>query len=266
MPSEPGIREIHSQLLILLNRFHEICVENGIRYSLHGGTLLGAIREKGFIPWDDDADVSLSRFEYEKFCAVMENFDGKHEFYFYDHTKRQLPCFCFKQAEKPTVWVDIFIYDYISEKSAFQKVKILLTVVLSGFSKTKESWETTKIKVQCADWKKRIYYLLYVLGKPFPFKWKSNLRNGFCKNWLCGKRKFIYRSNDQYVGMVKILPVEILSDYETVAFEDIKLMISGSYHIILESSYGEDYMIPRKCEVQEFMAHDIARTIVEENH
>ena len=66
---------IHEELLILLQRLHEICLENDIRYSLHGGTLLGAVREKGFIPWDDDADITLTRGEFEKLRKVLRNMD-----------------------------------------------------------------------------------------------------------------------------------------------------------------------------------------------
>ena len=73
MPSEVGMEELHKHLLILLKDFHQLCMDNDIKYSLHGGTLLGAIREKGFIPWDDDLDVTMTRPEYEKFKYFMQN-------------------------------------------------------------------------------------------------------------------------------------------------------------------------------------------------
>ena len=68
---ETNITVIHEELLILLKEFHKICTENDIRYSLHGGTLLGAVRERGFIAWDDDADITLTRDEYEKLKLVL---------------------------------------------------------------------------------------------------------------------------------------------------------------------------------------------------
>ena len=71
MPSEAGMEEIHQDILILLKKFHKLCVDNNIKYSLHGGTLLGAIREKGFIPWDDDADITMTRENYEKLREIL---------------------------------------------------------------------------------------------------------------------------------------------------------------------------------------------------
>lgn len=56
----------------MLKEFVDICNRHGIKYFVQGGTLLGTVRHSGFIPWDDDIDVSLPRDEYEKFLAVAE--------------------------------------------------------------------------------------------------------------------------------------------------------------------------------------------------
>ncbi len=67
---ELSLDEIKSIELDMLVNFDRICRKNGIKYSITYGTLLGAIRHKGFIPWDDDIDVMMSRDEYEKFLKV----------------------------------------------------------------------------------------------------------------------------------------------------------------------------------------------------
>ena len=56
----------------MLKTFVDICNKHSIKYFVQGGTLLGTVRHGGFIPWDDDVDVSLPRDEYERFLAVAE--------------------------------------------------------------------------------------------------------------------------------------------------------------------------------------------------
>ena len=65
---EVTIQEIQSKLLEILLYFQKFCQENGLGFVLAGGTCLGAVRHKGFIPWDDDVDVFMLRDDYEKLC------------------------------------------------------------------------------------------------------------------------------------------------------------------------------------------------------
>ena len=66
-PLEP--HEVRSIQLAVLQEFGEVCDELGLRWWLCAGTLLGAARHEGFIPWDDDVDVAMPRADYERFCA-----------------------------------------------------------------------------------------------------------------------------------------------------------------------------------------------------
>ena len=65
-----SLKEIQDVNLELLIEFNEICKKNGLRYDLVGGSLLGAVRHKGFIPWDDDIDVNMPRPDYERFLNL----------------------------------------------------------------------------------------------------------------------------------------------------------------------------------------------------
>lgn len=62
--------ELQQRQLVLLEELDRVCRENGLRYSLSGGSLLGAVRHKGFIPWDDDVDVFLPRPDYDRFIEI----------------------------------------------------------------------------------------------------------------------------------------------------------------------------------------------------
>lgn len=107
--------------LLLLKALKSVCEKNGISYWILGGTLLGAVRHKGFIPWDDDIDVGMLRSDYLRLKEVMaghqdfkvdeycnnRDFNGKKIF-------AQIVKFTMTSDESP-FWVDILLYDYAGE-------------------------------------------------------------------------------------------------------------------------------------------------------
>ena len=73
MRKELSVEEVKERELELLKTLHEFCDKNGLRYYLAYGSLIGAIRHKGFIPWDDDIDVLMP---YEDYCKLIQLFNG----------------------------------------------------------------------------------------------------------------------------------------------------------------------------------------------
>lgn len=66
------LKHLHKDLLVIMDEIHLICCQHHLQYFLIGGTLLGAIRHQGFIPWDDDLDISMPRKDWETFLRIIQ--------------------------------------------------------------------------------------------------------------------------------------------------------------------------------------------------
>ena len=83
--SSEQLRQVQMTELEILLEIDRICKKCGIHYNIIAGTMLGAVRHKGFIPWDDDADVAMLREEYERFRDACKAELDSSRFYFQDH-------------------------------------------------------------------------------------------------------------------------------------------------------------------------------------
>lgn len=131
------LREIQLSELEILIEFDKICRENDLRYSLAAGTMLGAVRHKGFIPWDDDIDVMMPRPDYEKLreifsqkanldkFALTDDRGEKAEYPFIKMLNKEVIVDKSGFAEVDHVWIDIFPLDGFSsdEKKALKAIK-----------------------------------------------------------------------------------------------------------------------------------------------
>ena len=105
------LNEIKEKELNLLLELDAICKANNICYTLAGGTLLGAIRHKGFIPWDDDIDICMPRGDYERFIHIMKIYNGNGFIQCDDTEKTGYPFVKF--VDKSTRVVNNLEYDYV---------------------------------------------------------------------------------------------------------------------------------------------------------
>ena len=118
------IEELQSLLYFLFGRLHKICEEYGITYNMYGGTMLGAVRHSGIIPWDDDVDISMPREDYERFIELIRTHYGdKYKIYVYPDKNYIYPFakFCLRDSillenyreeySELALYIDIFPMD-----------------------------------------------------------------------------------------------------------------------------------------------------------
>ena len=133
-------KEIKVKELELLLKFAAYCDKNNLRYVLAGGTLLGAVRHKGFIPWDDDIDVMMPRSDYERFFSICKK----------DFSCTELSmgntCFPFGKIlddsvliidqysnENRCLWIDIFPIDGLPKSSIENKLRFWIIKIIKKF-------------------------------------------------------------------------------------------------------------------------------------
>lgn len=152
------LRILHETELEILLLFKSICEEYSLTYYLTAGTLLGAVRHKGFIPWDDDIDVAMPRKDYDKFCEIAQKKLGKNFFLQNYKTDRNFPFYFSKIRKVNTkveeeifldvtinkgIYIDIFPLDVCPKniygaKVFFKSVEFISFVALSKVSEIYE--------------------------------------------------------------------------------------------------------------------------------
>ena len=245
--------QTHAALLDILIEFDRICRENHLKYSLAYGSLLGAIRHKGFIPWDDDVDVVMPRPDYEKFYELIHS--GKvtlnpHFFLSEDRGKKAVYPFlkmmddryslkCTSRIEVPYLYVDIFPLDGMPPLSK-RKLKRLhrRELYYNGIV------SICKWYVPDRWWGHllRIFgFWFYLLGMCYG---QARAITRFRKLLL----KYPYEEHENvdcraWGWTVDTVPRAFFDSFEEAEFEGKKFCVISAWHEQLTVRYG-DYMTP----------------------
>ena len=131
--AEGQIRDIQLANLALLKELDYVCKQNGLKYWLDFGTLLGALRHKGFIPWDDDIDTGMMREDYDKIIKIFEKTTRNPDIYAEEtYLGKSQTIIKVKHKKCPHLFVDIFPHEYLndvlSKELRLEKTKDLLNL------------------------------------------------------------------------------------------------------------------------------------------
>ena len=260
MSEKEEIKYYQDELLYHIKAFDLVCRKCGIDYSLHGGSMLGAIRHKGFIPWDDDIDITMTKDNFLKFKSLIET--EMPDYWITDTTSPSPRLLMKRYGERPVVWIDILEYHYISSNKLAQKLKIYLLIFLASMSRTKDTIKNSTVKKH-GLLRILVLHIIYYMGKFFPLKVKLNWHRAVARKWFLGDKQLIHRSNDQSKSVHYILPKEYMEEFIDVPFEDTYLKVSKYYKEILTIDFGPNFMTPPS-EKDKYSHDDIVHAVCEE--
>ena len=227
--------------LSILNDIDEFCKDNNIQYWLAYGTLLGAVRHQGFIPWDDDIDIVMFRDDYEKFLKTYNTQASQYKVlslndaaYYYEFakvidTETSVSEDSVEAIPEMGVWVDIFPIDFVDKHKTLQRffVKLLHSIrALSVY---------TSFPKQHSILFKPLWKLSRILG----YKKCLSLIDKISKWQLeraqeCG---YIASAGGKYLFQTKWFDYSVDVPFENKNYPAPKL-----HHEFLLQMYGEDYM------------------------
>lgn len=233
-----GLGEIHSDYLRMMDDFHEYCISKGINYSLSGGSLLGAVRHKGFIPWDDDVDVMFDRPNYEKFLETFAKYGmSGYEIIGTSWVYRLSRSNDGVNLMEPHC-IDLFVFDPVPENHLAARIKVLLLRVFQGMLKDAPEYGRFSAIYKLA------LFLTWAAGRPFDKKTKLKWYTKVSKWGNNGSDKInIYNTWFDQIGRL-VFDRDVISEYVLLDFEDRKYMSIGGYDSYLSELYGDYMQLP----------------------
>ena len=225
---------IHKELLGQFEDIIRVCSAHRIPYAMMCGSLLGAVRHKGFIPWDDDIDLIMTRDAYERFEAVYpKECSGK---YLLSRTNTWTPRVMSKDPLVNDAFTDLFIMDYLPEGKYRRLARLTLLRLLQGMLKRKVDYSRFSLP------QRTLLFVSHILGLPFSVEQKTAWYERLSKRTKDGRE--VHMSNGAFGLLSMTWDPKLFDDLTEAAFEHLTVLIPRDYHTVLVKLFGPDYMTP----------------------
>ena len=234
--SEQHLNDTQRYILHVLREVVRVLDELNISYYMQGGTMLGAIRHGGFIPWDDDVDLLMTRENFEKFRVVYpQECDQRFELTYLD---TWTPRVMNRDPEKAAAFTDFFILDPVPEAGLKRKLWFLRLHMLQGMMKKKVDYSRF-------SWKNKILLFgTHIMGLPFSTEWKAKMYDKWSTSVKEGND--LCMSNGAFELMMHIWHPEQFEKKEKVPFESLECLIPAKWDEVL-TNLIVSWLLPINC-------------------
>lgn len=267
------LRKVQLRQLEILKEVDRICKKYNIRYTLSGGTLLGAVRHKGFIPWDDDLDIDMMRPDYEKFLKICET-DLLDQYFVQNyHTDRYCLNVSFtKIRENGTIFesegqrhlkrhkgigIDIFPIDIVPESSVEryrQKKRIALLQKMVALK--------LKFNYYNDRWPKKITKIVgSLLLTPVSIKKIGRIMESTKRKYENSDSPFVANTYSELFYEKLTFHKDIYGEPVYLDFEGFQFPAPEQWDEYLASLYG-DYMTPPPLDKRWNYQHNIVKVLI----
>lgn len=265
-----SVRQLQMKLLEIFQYFRRICEENNLTYWCGGGTMLGAVRHKGFIPWDDDLDVFLPRKDYETLYSiwsqvadtskyVLVRTDEKHN---YHHTAMNLvdlqTTYINKHSENEDiyhgVYIDIIPFEGCPDSKFKRGIQIYHSIVYSVFNAQRlpdNQGKTMRLPV------KVLLSLVKSPAKRYKI-WKKYEHKMTKYDFFTAK--YVKETISSFKGLFRLYDREIFNTIDA-DFEGIKVKIPAGYDLYMRMIYGDYMSLPKNISVDMATRYNVIKYI-----
>lgn len=252
---------VHNRMLQIATEVDRICREQGFKCSLYGGSVIGAVRHNGFIPWDHDIDMCMPRKDYDKFVKYMKKHPNDKIFFSNFNSEKRYPNNWGKVRLNGTVFLEKELASLTElHKGVFidlHPIDNIIPMLLPLQVKLAMFWSCVgKVKsgIYTGSAKKRSVYKFFSW---LPYGVINAMRSGAMKMFKHLPTKYVYKIAHPNNGIYPI-PRCTFEDLIEHKFEDKYFFIPKNYDEFLKKRYGDYMQIPPESEV-----YECCQTIIE---